>query len=106
MKSDSVKIAFGCDSILNDYKVLKGTYKRTRLDVTVTRMQVYTTDADSWRQFQARIPTHWKNYRQNNVVVNGSVAMVFEVGPEIELWTLEDFLSEDSRSLKFSFTLQ
>lgn len=69
MKSEFVKIAFGYDSIFVDCEVLKVTCKRRGSDAAVRIMQVYTSNANSWRQLQAPILTNWSGRTTGKIML-------------------------------------
>ncbi|KAK1398926.1 hypothetical protein POM88_008789 [Heracleum sosnowskyi] len=78
-RSMPVKIGFGYDSISNGYKVFRIVFEKI-FDV-VPIVQVYSTNADIWREFHAPILKNWKIYKQTNIVVNG--VMYFDGGDEL-----------------------
>ncbi|KAK1398892.1 hypothetical protein POM88_008755 [Heracleum sosnowskyi] len=144
-----IMLGFGYDSSSNDYKVLRIVYEN-RYDF-VPIVQVYSTNADCYREFRAPILKKWmvyardniNVYRRTNTFVNGvlyfdggdelvsfdlhdevfglipfprfvqrkmsdvldfkcSVAMIFESGPGVDLWTLNNVSGQLSWTKKFS----
>ncbi|KAK1399069.1 hypothetical protein POM88_008932 [Heracleum sosnowskyi] len=63
------KIAFGYDSISDDYKVLRLLYENSR-DVS-RKVYLYSTNTDSWRRFQDPILRKLNGYGQTDIVVDG-----------------------------------
>ncbi|KAK1356035.1 hypothetical protein POM88_049291 [Heracleum sosnowskyi] len=59
---------FGHDSISNDYKVVTLVFDKDGLAV----VQVYSTNSDSWSQFQTTVVTNLKAFDVDNVVVDGA----------------------------------
>lgn len=86
MRKIPVKIGFGYDSISDDYKVFRIVYGKI-LDL-VPIVQVYSSNADNWREFQAPILKNWKIYKETNIVVNG--VMYFDGGDELILFDLHN----------------
>lgn len=65
------RLGFGYDSVSDDYKVVRFVYED--LDDHVPAVQVYSSKADCWRQFQDPVLSKWKcnPYGQIDCVVNG-----------------------------------
>lgn len=76
-----IKIGFGYDTISNQYKVLRIVFGKKYHLVPVVR--VYSTNADSWREFRAPILKNWKfvTHLQTRIVVNG--VLYFDGGDEL-----------------------
>lgn len=81
MIKSPVKIGFGYDSISNDYKVLRIVFERK--NGLVPLVQVYSTNADCWKEFRTPILMNWNfaAHLQTNIVVKG--VLFFDGGDEL-----------------------
>lgn len=86
------KIGFGYDSTSNDYKVFRTSYEK-KLDSAQLKMQVYSANADRWREFQGpvlgnKLDEEEKEFQRNNyIVINGT--LYFSNGDEQQLITFD-----------------
>ncbi|XP_074343089.1 putative F-box protein At3g10430 [Apium graveolens] len=63
-------INFGYDLINNDYKLLIVNYRQNS-DNQSSIIQVYSANAGSWREFEARIKRNWMGSTSGNTTVKG-----------------------------------
>ncbi|KAK1398872.1 hypothetical protein POM88_008735 [Heracleum sosnowskyi] len=68
--SSAVDIGFGYDSVSKDYKVLTVVYEQNA-DNYVPVVQVYSTNANCWREFWGPILKNSEFWGRTNIVVNG-----------------------------------
>lgn len=73
-----VSVSFGFDSICDDYKVLKIYYLYNSNEPAI--IQVYSANANSWREFQSPIVQNWMVGACANTVVNGVLYIEYSQG--------------------------